>query len=63
MVGSTSMSIHGWRQLVEWSIKHSCLSKDEKEHAMQILKREWEEFCQWVIDKYGAHADSFDIKM
>ena len=61
MVGSTSMNIHGWRQLVEWSIKHSCLKDGEKERAREILKREWAQFCAWIIEEYGAHAKELDV--
>jgi len=63
MVGSPSMSIHGWRQLVEWSVEHSRLSLQDKEEARRILKREWEDFCLWVIEKYGAHAELLDVKL
>ncbi|KIW03837.1 uncharacterized protein PV09_05136 [Verruconis gallopava] len=62
MVGSPTMSIHGWRQLVEWSIQFSCLQKDEKDAAEQIFKREWTAFCQWVDREYGSYADTLDIR-
>ncbi|KAJ9658546.1 hypothetical protein H2201_007753 [Coniosporium apollinis] len=53
MVGSPTMSVHGWRQLAEWSITFSCLSDMEKEEARRIFKREWEGFCCWIVDNYG----------
>lgn len=56
------MNIHGWRQLAEWSIKHSMLSAEEKLWAYEILKREWETFCKWIIEEYGAFADTLDIQ-
>lgn len=62
MVGSPAMNIHGWRQLAEWSIKHSMLSAEEKLWAYEILKREWETFCKWIIEEYGAFADTLDIQ-
>jgi len=65
MVGSYSMNIHGWRQLVLWSIEHSCLDNEEKVRANAILAREWEEFCHWVIEnfeeEYGDGLDKIDI--
>ena len=51
------MSIHGWKQLAEWSIEHSCLSESEIQRAMDIHAEEWETFCQMVVDKYGSEAD------
>jgi len=61
MVGSTSMNLHGWKQLALWSIEYSCLTNPEKQEALQIFRTEWEEFCKWIIDEYGAYADSLDI--
>jgi adenosine deaminase CECR1 len=58
MVGDTRMSIHGWKQLAEWSIEHSCLSDEEKKEAKKIYKEDWEVFCQWVVDAYGGEAAS-----
>jgi adenosine deaminase CECR1 len=51
------MTIHGWKQLAEWSIEHSCLSPKEIQVAKEIHAREWEEFCQWVVATYGAEVD------
>jgi adenosine deaminase CECR1 len=61
MVGSPSMSLHGWRQLVEWSIEYSCLSDTEKAQAQQILAEELEMFYQWVVDTYGEYAGRLNI--
>jgi adenosine deaminase CECR1 len=63
MVGSQSMNIHGWRQLAEWSIEYSCLSVAEKAQAMDIFKKEWEDFCQWIIKEHGGYAAGLDIKV
>jgi adenosine deaminase CECR1 len=62
MVGSPAMNIHGWRQLVEWSVEHSMLNKVQKSEAREILKGEWELFCLWVIEEYGAFADDLKIQ-
>lgn len=56
------MNIHGWRQLVEWSVQHSMLSRDEKATAREILSKEWEEFCSWIITEYEAISDALDIQ-
>ncbi|KAK5163037.1 uncharacterized protein LTR77_010971 [Saxophila tyrrhenica] len=53
MVGDPRMNIHGWKQLAEWSLEHSCLSPGEIHLAKGIYARQWEAFCQWVVDEYG----------
>lgn len=58
MVGDSRMSIHGWKQLAEWSLEHSCLSESDIKKAKNIYAQEWEIFCQWVVATYGAYADS-----
>ncbi|KAK4546970.1 hypothetical protein LTR36_001702 [Oleoguttula mirabilis] len=57
MVGDTRMTIHGWKQLAEWSLEHSCLTEAELKQAMEIFGRDWEVFCQWVVETYGEYAD------
>nr|POE49199.1 adenosine deaminase cecr1 [Quercus suber] len=42
MVGDTRMTVHGWKQLAEWSIEHSCISQTEKEMAMAIYQQAFE---------------------
>ncbi|KAI7279403.1 Metallo-dependent hydrolase [Hortaea werneckii] len=57
MVGDTRMSVHGWKQLAQWSIQHSCLSEEEGKRAMEIFQRDWRDFCEWVVATYGEYAD------
>lgn len=56
MVGDPRMTVHGWKQLAQWSIEHSCLEDKDKERAFGIHSKEWEAFCKWVVDKYSSHA-------
>lgn len=51
------MSLHGWKQLAEWSLDHSCLSAAEIERARAIHARDWEEFCVWVCDVFGSELE------
>lgn len=53
MVGKTDMSLHGWRQLIEWSLEHSCMSKAELAAVRAEWEKRWEEFLDWVIAEYG----------
>ena len=57
MVGDPRMTIHGWKQLAEWSIEHSCLDERQIRQAQEIHAREWEQFCNWIVEKYGAEVD------
>lgn len=54
------MTIHGWKQLTQWSIEHSCLTAEEKKHGLDILKAKWEVFCQWIVDTYGTEAEEIE---
>ena len=57
MVGDTRMTIHGWKQLAEWSIEHSCLEPEEQWRAREIFIRDFEMFCGWVVETYGEYAN------
>ncbi len=57
------MTLHGWRQLCEWSIEYSCLSDTERQQAFKIFRREWEAFCKWVVSEYGRHAESLEVQL
>lgn len=58
MVGDTRMSLHGWKQLAEWSIEHACLTDKEREEGLIILRREWELFCKKIVETYGAEYEA-----
>jgi adenosine deaminase CECR1 len=51
------MTIHGWKQLAEWSIEHSCLDEGQIQEAKAIHAREWERFCEWIVRTFGAEVD------
>jgi len=53
MVGDTRMTLHGWRQLAEWSIEHSRLSDDDKKKGLEVLREDWENFSRWIIKEFG----------
>ncbi|KAH8888576.1 adenosine/AMP deaminase [Thozetella sp. PMI_491] len=50
--GSQDMSLHGWRQLIEWSFDHSCMEDDLKAQVRQDWEARWNDFCQWIVDTY-----------
>jgi adenosine deaminase CECR1 len=62
MVGSPTMNIHGWRQLAEWSIEYSCLNEADQAKGRAYFEADWDVFCDDIIQKYGAYADTLTPK-
>ncbi|KAF2190180.1 Metallo-dependent hydrolase [Zopfia rhizophila CBS 207.26] len=58
MVGSPTITIHSWKQLALWSLEYSCLSEEQKKKGIGIFKKDWDDFCQWVVDKYEQLFDA-----
>ena len=56
IVGDPSMTLHGWKQLAWWSIEHSCLSAEQKDTAMDILNKDFEKFCDRVVEEYSGYV-------
>lgn len=51
------MSLHGWRQLIEWSLDHSCMEPELQTRVRHDWERRWDTFCEWVIETYGHEAE------
>jgi len=49
MAGKADMTIHGWRQLIEWSIEHSCMEDGLKAEVQTAWKQEWQKFCDKIV--------------
>lgn len=43
------MTLHGWRQLIEWSIEHSCMDPHERAEVYTAWLSMWEKFCLDII--------------
>ncbi|KAK4232459.1 putative adenosine deaminase-related growth factor [Podospora fimiseda] len=50
MAGKSDMTLHGFRQLIEWSIEHSCMESDVKQQVYQDWEKMWNHFCKRVAD-------------
>lgn len=61
MVGKADMGLYGWKQLVMWSLEHSCLSDKERENMLHEWKQLWNEFLDWVEKTYGDVEDEAKI--
>ncbi|KAK3316287.1 hypothetical protein B0H66DRAFT_604586 [Apodospora peruviana] len=53
MAGKSDMTLHGWRQLIEWSIEHSCMELEMKAEVYGAWEKMWEGFCRWIDKEYG----------
>ncbi|KAL7904519.1 hypothetical protein GGI35DRAFT_463087 [Trichoderma velutinum] len=53
MAGKSDMSIYHFKQLMVWSIEHSCQDDVEKAEMLEKWKALWEDFLLWVIEKYS----------
>jgi adenosine deaminase CECR1 len=54
MAGKADMTLHGWRQLIEWSIEHSCMEDKLKAEVLQSWEESWDVFCNWIVKEYGS---------
>ncbi|CAI6090301.1 unnamed protein product [Clonostachys chloroleuca] len=57
MIGKNDMGLAGWKQLILWSIEHSCMNDAERETALEQWNQEWEEFLKWVVLTYRSYRD------
>ena len=53
MAGKADMTIHGWRQLIEWSIEHSCMEDHLRAEVKAFWEQSWETFCEAICTSYG----------
>ncbi len=44
MAGKRDMTLFGIRQLIEWSIKHSCMDQNTKSSVYREWEKMWAEF-------------------
>lgn len=55
MVGSQDMDLHGWRQLVEWSIEHASLESEQERRALKALwQQKWDVFVAALNQALGG---------
>ncbi|KXX77264.1 Adenosine deaminase CECR1 [Madurella mycetomatis] len=58
MAGKSDMTLHGLRQLIEWSIEHSCMEPDLKVEVQKDWEEKWKVFCQQIVDGRFAKPPS-----
>ena len=47
------MTLYGWRQLIQWSLEHSCMSPTERRGVYEHWEAAWGQFLAWVLEAYG----------
>lgn len=52
MIGRDDMTLHGWRQLIEWSLEHSRMDEAERAAAQDRWEGLWNDFLDWMMAKY-----------
>ena len=65
MAGKSDMTLHGLRQLVEWSIDHSCMEPDLMKEVRESWGKMWDDFCRRIVNgeftvKDGAAENEAD---
>ena len=56
------MTLYGWRQMIEWSMEHACMSPSEYASVYEHWKAAWEQFLDWVIDEYEKNLSEEPVK-
>ncbi|EFY90585.1 adenosine deaminase [Metarhizium acridum CQMa 102] len=52
LAGKDDLGIYGVKQLILWSIQHSCLDDDEKEQVLKKWEQQWANFLNQVVNDY-----------
>jgi adenosine deaminase CECR1 len=52
MVGKADMSIYGWKQLIEWSLEHACMSPAEFKDVRRHWEQAWERFLREMVAEH-----------
>lgn len=55
MVGAQDMDLHGWRQLVEWSIEHASMESEGERRALKAMwQQKWDVFIATLNQALGG---------
>ncbi|KUI53084.1 Adenosine deaminase CECR1-A [Cytospora mali] len=62
MIGRHDMTLFGWKQLIEWSLEHACMSKDEYDAVYGQWAKRWDDFVGEIIEEFGDFDPTPDIE-
>jgi hypothetical protein len=51
MQGSKKVNLHGWRQLIEWSIEHASLTNAERKNVYDTWHGLWTLFISSLVER------------
>ncbi|KAL8296157.1 hypothetical protein RB601_003626 [Gaeumannomyces tritici] len=57
-VGRDDFTLHGWRQLIEWSLEHARLDKKEYNKVYDEWEKLWDEFLDWILETYETQLNT-----
>lgn len=60
MIGKPDMTLFGWKQLIEWSLDHACMSPDERREVRRAWEARWEKFLDEAIEEFGEFEGDVD---
>ncbi|KAL2197899.1 hypothetical protein P885DRAFT_68100 [Corynascus similis CBS 632.67] len=60
MAGKPDMTLHGLRQLAEWSIEHSCMEPQLRAEVCASWEGMWDAFCQRIVNGEFTLQDDTD---
>lgn len=61
MAGKSDMTLHGLRQLAEWSIEHACMEPELKQEVRESWGKAWDAFCQRIVDGEFTFRDDAGV--
>lgn len=53
MIGKADMGLYGWKQLILWSLEHSCMEDEERLKILERWGLEWDKFLKSMVEDYG----------
>lgn len=60
MVGKSDMTLFGWKQLIQWSLKHACMSPAEYDTVYANWEKRWEKFVAKVVAEYAGELETYE---
>lgn len=48
------MSLFGWKQLILWSIEHSCMNNEERSKVIAEWEKAWVKFLNWIVEYHDV---------
>lgn len=63
MIGKPDMTLWGWKQLIEWSLEHSCMSASEHQDVRRAWEARWEKFLDEAIEEFREFDSKANVEV